>query len=289
MATAVYTMCCYYESVPPLTALPKSPQTSERSEKLVNERSHSAAPTSHAAYTLSAPYSAANKKRNGSCEPAEGSLTAERPERPRAPARKPSTASQNATPLGTGPGPRPGASRAGGAVRGRRGARERGPGAGAGSSGQEDPTLSRGRDRGAGVGRARASPAPAPPGAARRKKSSPSRDGTHAHPARPWEVKTESKCLPGLGPPPRTSCRPRAAGRPGPGGAGAREGTAAPPDQGRGWASPSRLARLGAARLEPGDSQLAGVETPAADGRRAGGAKPNSTPPRCQVPWPVPG
>ncbi|KAJ1151340.1 hypothetical protein NDU88_004123 [Pleurodeles waltl] len=59
-------------------------------------------------------------------------------------------------------------------------------GHGAGSSGQEDLTLSRRRHRGAEG--ARASPALAPPGVARRKKS-PSRDGTHAHPAQPWEGK----------------------------------------------------------------------------------------------------
>ncbi|KAJ1218956.1 hypothetical protein NDU88_006527 [Pleurodeles waltl] len=179
---------------------------------------------------------------------------------------------------GTGPGPRPGASLAGGAVRGRRGARARGPGAGAGSSGQEDPTLSRGRDRGAEGGRARASPAPDPPGAARRKSQAPPETEptpTRHDPGRvnrivvpPWAWTTpESPAVPG---------RQGGLGEeePGP----AREPRLHPTRAG-GWASPSRLARLGAARLGTGDSRPR-----RADGRRTGGAE---TPPRCQVPWPV--
>ncbi|KAJ1082944.1 hypothetical protein NDU88_003105 [Pleurodeles waltl] len=185
----------------------------------------------------------------GEGEPAEGSLTAERPERPRAPARKPSAASQNATPPGTGPGPRPGASLAGGAVRGRRGTRERGPGAG--SSGQEDPTLSRGRDRGAEGGRARASPAPDPPGAARRKSQAPPETEptpTRHDPGRvnrivvpPWAWTTPES--------------PAVLGQQG--GLGEEEpGPASEPrlhpTRAGGWASPSRLARLGPPALGPG-------------------------------------
>ncbi|KAJ1128419.1 hypothetical protein NDU88_006798 [Pleurodeles waltl] len=185
-----------------------------------------------------------------SSEPAEGSLTAERPARPRAPSRKPSAASQNATPLGTGPGPRPGASLAGGAVRGRRGARERGPGAGAGSSGQEDPTLPRGRDRGVEGGGAHASPAPDPLGEARRKSEAP-----------PETEPTPTRHDPGrenrIEVPPRagtTPERPAVLGwqggldeeEPGP----AREPRLHPTRAG-GWASPSRLARLGPPALSP--------------------------------------
>ncbi|KAJ1093666.1 hypothetical protein NDU88_006764 [Pleurodeles waltl] len=185
------------------------------------------------------------------------------PESPRLPPR-------TQHPSGTGPGPRPGASLAGGAVRGRRGARERGPGAGAGSSGQEDPTLSRGRDRGAEGGRARASPAPDPPGAARRKSQAPPETEptpTRHDPGRvnrivvpPWAWTTpESPAVPG---------RQGGLGEeePGP----AREPRLHPTRAG-GWASPSRLARLGAARLGTGDSRPR-----RADGRRAGGAE---TPP----------
>ncbi|KAJ1140298.1 hypothetical protein NDU88_006655 [Pleurodeles waltl] len=196
-------------------------------------------------------------------------LTAERPERPRAPARKPSAASQNATPLGTGPGPRPGASLAGGAFRGRRGARERGPGAG--SSGQEDPTLLHGRDRGAEGGRARL-PGSSPSGSSMaEKKALPETEPkpTRHDPGRENQIEV----------PPRagtTPERPAVLGRQG--GLDEEEqgprGNRGSPDQGRGWASPSRLAWLGSARLEPGYSRPAGVETPAADGRRAGGARP---------------
>ncbi|KAJ1174506.1 hypothetical protein NDU88_006327 [Pleurodeles waltl] len=75
-------------------------------------------------------------------------------------------------------------------------------------------------------------PGSGPSGSGKAEKSSPSRDGTHAHPARPWEGKPNRSATLGLDHP-RKSCRPRAAGRPGRGGAGAREGTAAPPDQGR--------------------------------------------------------
>ncbi|KAJ1162439.1 hypothetical protein NDU88_002907 [Pleurodeles waltl] len=165
-------------------------------------------------------------------------------------------------PLGTGPGPRPGASLAGGADHGRRGARERGPGAGAGSSGQEDPTLSRGRERGAEGGRARASPAPDPPGAARWKSEAPPETEptpTRHDPGRENRIEVP----PWAGTTPE---RPAVHGQqgsldeeePGP----AREPRLHPTRAG-GWASPSLLARLGAARLEPGDSRPAGVETPA--------------------------
>ncbi|KAJ1140229.1 hypothetical protein NDU88_006586 [Pleurodeles waltl] len=75
-------------------------------------------------------------------------------------------------------------------------------------------------------------PGSGPSGSGKAEKSSPSRDGTHAHPARPWEGKLNRSATLGLDHP-RKSCRPRAAGRPGRGGAGAREGTAAPPDQSR--------------------------------------------------------
>ncbi|KAJ1089129.1 hypothetical protein NDU88_002280 [Pleurodeles waltl] len=105
---------------------------------------------------------------------------------------------------------------------------------GAGSSGQEDLTLSHGRDRRCGRG------VRAPPRPLRERqggKKAPPRDGTHAQPARPWEGKPNQSASPGWDHP-RTSCRPRAAGRPGRGGAGVREGTVAPSDQGRGVTPP---------------------------------------------------
>ncbi|KAJ1176394.1 hypothetical protein NDU88_001675 [Pleurodeles waltl] len=143
---------------------------------------------------------------------------------------------------------------------------------------RRNPTLSRGRDRGAEGGRARASPAPDPLGAARRKSQAPPETEptpTRHDPGRvnrivvpPWAWTTpESPAVPG---------RQGGLGEeePGP----AREPRLHPTRAG-GWASPSRLARLGAARLGTGDSRPR-----RADGRRAGGAE---TPPRCQVPWPV--
>ncbi|KAJ1174510.1 hypothetical protein NDU88_006331 [Pleurodeles waltl] len=215
----------------------------------------------------------------GSREPAEGSLTAERPERPRAPARKPSAASQNATPLrhrarpspwripGWRSGPRP---------PGRPGERT-GRGCGLLRPGGPDPLAREGPGSGRGA-RARASPAPDPPGAARRKSQAPPETEptpTRHDPGRvnrivvpPWAWTTpESPAVPG---------RQGVLGEeePGP----AREPRLHPTRAG-GWASPGRLARLGAARLGTGDSRPR-----RADGRRAGGAE---TPPRCQVPWPV--
>ncbi|KAJ1183961.1 hypothetical protein NDU88_000771 [Pleurodeles waltl] len=215
----------------------------------------------------------------GSREPAEGSLTAERPERPRAPARKPSAASQNATPLrhrarpspwripGWRSGPRP---------PGRPGERT-GRGCGLLRPGGPDPLAREGPGSGRGA-RARASPAPDPPGAARRKSQAPPETEptpTRHDPGRvnrivvpPWAWTTpESPAVPG---------RQGGLGEeePGP----AREPRLHPTRAG-GWASPGRLARLGAARLGTGDSRPR-----RADGRRAGGAE---TPPRCQVPWPV--
>ncbi|KAJ1174499.1 hypothetical protein NDU88_006320 [Pleurodeles waltl] len=212
-------------------------------------------------------------------EPAEGSLTAERPERPRAPARKPSAASQNATPLrhrarpspwripGWRSGPRP---------PGRPGERT-GRGCGLLRPGGPDPLAREGPGSGRGA-RARASPAPDPPGAARRKSQAPPETEptpTRHDPGRvnrivvpPWAWTTpESPAVPG---------RQGGLGEeePGP----AREPRLHPTRAG-GWASPGRLARLGAARLGTGDSRPR-----RADGRRAGGAE---TPPRCQVPWPV--
>ncbi|KAJ1174513.1 hypothetical protein NDU88_006334 [Pleurodeles waltl] len=212
-------------------------------------------------------------------EPAEGSLTAERPERPRAPARKPSAASQNATPLrhrarpspwripGWRSGPRP---------PGRPGERT-GRGCGLLRPGGPDPLAREGPGSGRGA-RARASPAPDPPGAARRKSQAPPETEptpTRHDPGRvnrivvpPWAWTTpESPAVPG---------RQGGLGveEPGP----AREPRLHPTRAG-GWASPGRLARLGAARLGTGDSRPR-----RADGRRAGGAE---TPLRCQVPWPV--
>ncbi|KAJ1093632.1 hypothetical protein NDU88_006744 [Pleurodeles waltl] len=207
----------------------------------------------------------------GSREPAEGSLTAERPERPRAPARKPSAASQNATPLrhrarpspwripGWRSGPRP---------PGRPGERT-GRGCGLLRPGGPDPLAREGPGSGRGA-RARASPAPDPPGAARRKSQAPPETEptpTRHDPGRvnrivvpPWAWTTpESPAVPG---------RQGGLGEeePGP----AREPRLHPTRAG-GWASPGRLARLGAARLGTGDSRPR-----RADGRRAGGAE---TPP----------
>ncbi|KAJ1183943.1 hypothetical protein NDU88_000753 [Pleurodeles waltl] len=121
-----------------------------------------------------------------------------------------------------------------------------------------------------GGARARASPAPDPPGAARRKSQAPPETEptpTRHDPGRvnrivvpPWAWTTpESPAVPG---------RQGGLGEeePGP----AREPRLRPTRAG-GWASPGRLARLGAARLGTGDSRPR-----RADGRRAGGAE---TPP----------
>ncbi|KAJ1174495.1 hypothetical protein NDU88_006316 [Pleurodeles waltl] len=185
-------------------------------------------------------------------EPAEGSLTAERPERPRAPARKPSAASQNATPLrhrarpspwripGWRSGPRP---------PGRPGERT-GRGCGLLRPGGPDPLAREGPGSGRGA-RARASPAPDPPGAAKRKSQAPPETEptpTRHDPGRvnrivvpPWAWTTpESPAVPG---------RQGGLGEeePGP----AREPRLHPTRAG-GWASPGRLARLGPPASGPG-------------------------------------
>ncbi|KAJ1165209.1 hypothetical protein NDU88_005637 [Pleurodeles waltl] len=102
----------------------------------------------------------------------------------------------------------------------------------------------------------RASPAPDPPGAARQKSEAP-----------PETEPTPTRHDPGrenrIEVPPRAGTTPERPAVLGGEEPGPREGTAAPPDQGRwvGWSQPAGTAR--AARLEPGDSQPAGVETPA--------------------------